>query len=592
MGKKKGNSLGKAMMRQRFKGRDPNDPNFLHTTDMNDGYDWAKMGSCTEQRDLDEFLSTAELAGTDFTAEKLNVMIVEGTHANGLMSDKEKTEMERAQRENKHLLRIPRRPAWTRDMTKEELIDKEKESFLEWRRTLATLQDVDKVVVTPFERNIEFWRQLWRVTERSDVLVQIVDARNPLLFWCQDLEAYVKELSADKSTLLLLNKADLVPSETRKQWAEYFDTLGVRYAFFSALESDEAAIAEQLRANLSITPADPPADLLPDDAPTSDEPPTLDDAPTADETPTTDNAPTVDEASTAETSESWQVHSCTSLLDLLHKYSLEVLQKMGVEDRQPTVGMVGYPNVGKSSTVNALCLVKKVPVSSTPGRTRHFQTILLGNMTLCDCPGLVFPNFANTKAEMVCNGILPIDQLTDCIPPMTYVCRTIPRKEIERVYGIDIIKPAQGDPHPNRAPTAYELIDAFGTARGMMNGRGMADGPRCARIILKDFVAGAKLCYCASPPDVDVEGPAPLVEQDTAREQDFIIGTHAHNREYLNPVDTSFFSQVNVRALTKDKSALLGKTKSEKGGKKHYKGGKREKLRRREGGIPQGQLIL
>ncbi|KAK6402559.1 hypothetical protein LTR95_019059, partial [Oleoguttula sp. CCFEE 5521] len=34
--------------------------------------DWVKMRSVTEQGALDEFLSTAELAGTDFTAEKMN----------------------------------------------------------------------------------------------------------------------------------------------------------------------------------------------------------------------------------------------------------------------------------------------------------------------------------------------------------------------------------------------------------------------------------------------------------------------------------------------------------------------------------------
>lgn len=33
---------------------------------------WVKMRSITEQAALDEFLSTAELAGTDFTAEKIN----------------------------------------------------------------------------------------------------------------------------------------------------------------------------------------------------------------------------------------------------------------------------------------------------------------------------------------------------------------------------------------------------------------------------------------------------------------------------------------------------------------------------------------
>jgi large subunit GTPase 1 len=35
---------------------------------------------------------------------------------------------------------------------------------------------------TPFEKNLEVWRQLWRVIEKCDIIIQIVDARNPLLF--------------------------------------------------------------------------------------------------------------------------------------------------------------------------------------------------------------------------------------------------------------------------------------------------------------------------------------------------------------------------------------------------------------------------
>lgn len=34
---------------------------------------------------------------------------------------------------------------------------------------------------------------------------------------------------------------------------------------------------------------------------------------------------------------------------------------------------VGYPNVGKSSTINALMQEKKTSVSATPGKTKHFQ---------------------------------------------------------------------------------------------------------------------------------------------------------------------------------------------------------------------------
>jgi large subunit GTPase 1 len=36
--------------------------------------------------------------------------------------------------------------------------------------------------VTPFEKNLEVWRQLWRVVERSDVVSQVIDARNPDLY--------------------------------------------------------------------------------------------------------------------------------------------------------------------------------------------------------------------------------------------------------------------------------------------------------------------------------------------------------------------------------------------------------------------------
>lgn len=82
------------------------------------------------------------------------------------------------------------------------------------------------------------------------------------------------------------------------------------------------------------------------------------------------------------------------------------------------VGLVGYPNVGKSSTINAILGAKKVTVSATPGKTKHFQTLPIPNerrVMLCDCPGLVFPSFASTKASMTCDGILPIDNATNTL---------------------------------------------------------------------------------------------------------------------------------------------------------------------------------
>ncbi len=49
----------------------------------------------------------------------------------------------------------------------------------------------------------------------SDVLVQIVDARNPLLFRCEDLERYVHEVDAKKKCMVLVNKADFLSEAQR-----------------------------------------------------------------------------------------------------------------------------------------------------------------------------------------------------------------------------------------------------------------------------------------------------------------------------------------------------------------------------------------
>lgn len=58
------------------------------------------------------------------------------------------------------------RPKWDVNTTAEQLQAAERDEFIEWRRRLAKIQEVDGVLLTPYEKNLEFWRQLWRVVER------------------------------------------------------------------------------------------------------------------------------------------------------------------------------------------------------------------------------------------------------------------------------------------------------------------------------------------------------------------------------------------------------------------------------------------
>ena len=144
-------------------------------------------------------------------------------------------------------LAIPKRPLWKEGISAKEFERMEREAFLNWRRLLAEEEEKNlELAITPFEKNIEIWRQLWLVVEKSQVLIQIVDARNPLFFRSLDLENYIKDLNQEKEIILLVNKADLLTPELRRHWADYFNEKGIKYIFFSALvEAEKIEKAEE-----------------------------------------------------------------------------------------------------------------------------------------------------------------------------------------------------------------------------------------------------------------------------------------------------------------------------------------------------------
>lgn len=453
------------------------------------------MRSVTEQGALDEFLSTAELAGTDFTAERINnVKIIHKDQKNPyLLSAAEERATIRKHRENKQRLTVPRRPHWDERTTPQELDRRERDSLMQWRRGLAELQENNDLLMTPFERNLEVWRQLWRVIERSDLVVQIVDARNPLLFRSEDLERYVKEVDPKKNNLLLVNKADMMTLEQRQAWADYFVSAGINFKFFSAELAKEMNEARQLEED---SEEESDSDDYVDEDDVEDEIDPKDDS--EKETQNEQGQATADGLS--EDEERTRILTTDELEELFLAHSPDIDTGPDGKARKTQIGLVGYPNVGKSSTINALIGAKKVSVSATPGKTKHFQTIHLSDQViLCDCPGLVFPNFATTKAELVCSGVLPIDQLREYTGPAALVAQRIPQPFLEAIYGMKIqIRPLEEG--GTGVPTAEELLRAYATARGFSTqGLGQPDESRAARFILKDYVKG-KLLFCHPPP--------------------------------------------------------------------------------------------
>ncbi|OAD76493.1 hypothetical protein PHYBLDRAFT_180449 [Phycomyces blakesleeanus NRRL 1555(-)] len=527
-GKKASGSLGRAIIRSRFQGQKAIalDEGKLHTTDADDEPGWVKMQSITQENDLDAFLSTAELAGTEFTAERLNVKVVQDTYQNPfLLAEEEEKQRLEKQDANVERLSVPRKPKWDKTMTAEQVQRNERESFLEWRRSMAQLEEDEGLLLTPFEKNIEVWRQLWRVIERSQLVVQIVDARNPLLFRSADLEKYVKEVHPEKQNLLLINKADFLTKQQRKQWADHFDSQGIRYTFFSAVlatesqekekaekerEEYERMLEEQKKKKKTESEDEDSEDEETDDEETEEEETEeeeeeekVEKKEEKKEEDIKDITKNLENSKLENEDDRVRIRTTTDLLDLLIQETPKILGEDGKVDPTVTIGLVGYPNVGKSSTINAIIGEKRVSVSSTPGKTKHFQTIhLTPSLVLCDCPGLVFPTFSTTKADQVCNGVLPIDQLRDHTGPTGLVAKRIPQATIEAIYGIRIrTQPIEDG--GSGIPTYAELCATYAIARGYFrSSQGTPDESRAARYILKDYVNG-KLLYCHPPPGID-----------------------------------------------------------------------------------------
>ena len=511
------------------------------------------LTSVTELSSLDEFISAARLADRQFATERNNVVVVPDAMIGGDASSlgnasavNKRGDMTSITTES---LKIPRRPKWDASTTKEELDKMERTAFLAWRRTIAELEERMRnedqtVVVTPFEKNIEFWRQLWRVMERSDLLCQIVDARNPLMFYSPDLKAYSSELeermNKKKTTLLVVNKADYLTPALREQWAEYFDKEGIEFVFFSALEEqeamDEKERVEEMQASGEVGAVGAVGAVGEADEADVEGTEEKEEIAKTEATVVTDkeeektekteaasdyeNRPAEwDEQGLSERARVLDRHELVTKIDeIAHRIAFFNAQNndaaadgaaAAASSGQPLhaiVGMVGYPNVGKSSVINVLLGVtssthtkQRVGVGATPGKTKHFQTLALKeSLTLCDCPGLVFPSFVASKAEMVCNGVLPIAQMRNFMSPVTLLCNRIAPSTFETMYKIQLPRSVVNG---KRLPYgARELLQLYSTRRGYMrSGHGGPDESRGARDLLKDYVKGT-LLYCMSPP--------------------------------------------------------------------------------------------
>lgn len=478
MGKNEKTGLGRALVRQH---------NQMVQQTKEKGLMYKKqqkkvLESVTEVSDIDAIIEQADEADRLFSINNPTPNLLIDLDGNEISPEQRREQQRKEEALHAGSLRVPRRPPWTPEMSVEQLDANESQAFLTWRRSLARLEENDKLLLTPFEKNLDIWRQLWRVVERSDLLVMVVDARDPLFYRCPDLEVYAREVDEHKRTMLLVNKADLLPLSVREKWATYFRAQDILFVFWSAKAASAAAEGKDLSSSWK-----------------------------------TENS--LQESEDPDT----KIYGRIELLTRLQSEAEEIVKlrrksgSSGIGIGSPrirfqgnsassnvVVGFVGYPNVGKSSTINALVGQKKTGVTSTPGKTKHFQTLIMSDeLTLCDCPGLVFPSFSSSRHEMIASGVLPIDRMTENREAVQVVANRVPRHVIEEVYRIDLPKPKSYELQ-SRPPLAAEFMRAYCASRGYVASSGLPDETRAARQILKDYIDG-KLPHYQMPPGMTDE---------------------------------------------------------------------------------------
>ncbi|KAL1826131.1 hypothetical protein ACET3Z_012909 [Daucus carota] len=287
-----------------------------------------------------------------------------------------------------------------------------------------------------------FYRELAKVIEASDVILEVLDARDPLGTRCADIEKMVLKAGPQKQLVLLLNKIDLVPKVSVEKWLKYFREELPAVAFKCSTQHQKSNLGKKYAAKgTKKTPK--PSSLL----------------------------------------ESGDCLGAQTLTKLLKKYS-----KSREITNTITVGVVGLPNVGKSSLINSLKRCHVVDVSATPGLTKSMQEVELDkNIKLLDCPGVVMVKSEENEASIALRNCIKIDKVDDPTSPVKEIFKLCPAKTLVMLYRIP----------------SFDSVDEFlqnvATARGKLKKGGIVDVDAAARIVLHDWNEG-RIPYYTMPP--------------------------------------------------------------------------------------------
>ncbi|KAE9389012.1 hypothetical protein BT96DRAFT_960120 [Gymnopus androsaceus JB14] len=165
-----------------------------------------------------------------------------------------------------------------------------------------------------------------------------------------------------------------------------------------------------------------------------------------------------------------------------------------------TVGVVGYPNVGKSSLINSLKRNKVCPVAAQPGHTKELQSVQLERgMRIVDSPGVVFDEDdedfkGQKKGSVLLRNVVKVEDVDDPIAVVEEILLRTEKETIQKIYSL-----------PDFTAAPELLTMQFLTMLALSSGRllkgGSPDILSAARQVLADW-NHQKIPYFSVPPTI------------------------------------------------------------------------------------------
>jgi len=266
------------------------------------------------------------------------------------------------------------------------------------------------------------WAELYKVVDASDVLLFVLDARDPMGTRCQMLEKEIRKNRPGKHIVLLLNKVDLVPTWSARRWVQILTKEYPTLAF-------HASITNPFGKN--------------------------------------------------------------ALLNLLRQFGVLIKER-----KHLTIGMVGYPNVGKSSVINTMRHKKVCKAAPIAGETKVWQYIsLTKKLYMLDCPGIVPPTANDFEADCakVLKGVVRPERIKE---PSGYIDEVLSR--VKRPYLLQRYKL----PIDTSWDDGEQFLSVLAQKMGKLFKGGEPDIEITARMVLNDWQRG-RIPFFVAPPEAN-----------------------------------------------------------------------------------------